>query len=369
VRTCVIGGGLAGALLAWRLAQATTDWQIDLLTGGSDRADATAASGGAIRAYETDPQQRRLATASMVELMASQTLRRWSGFHRVESVYLPGVRTDRTAVDRAVAEISVLLPGSATVVGDAELARRGWAGVPDGSVAVLEQLAGFTAPDRFRRSVLRDGLVRRRVTQVSGPVTAVAPDDRGSVTCRLADATTREYDIVVVAAGPWTATLLSTCGLPGAGFRTKSIQYSIYPVDGWRPSQFVDELTGLFGRPTADGGLLLGLPTTDWGIDPDAPPVAPMLHDEAARLAGLRFPQLRLGAPARRVGAADCYCDQYNLSLRPVIDSGHHLFTFSGGSGGSVKTALAASHRAAIQLIELGQPQELASAGLRKGQT
>jgi glycine/D-amino acid oxidase-like deaminating enzyme len=161
---------------------------------------------------------------------------------------------------------------------------------------------------------------------------------------------------VVVAAGQWTGKLLGASGHPAQRYRTKSIQYSIYRTGDWQPPIFVDETTGLYGRPTADGGLLLGLPVDLWDVDPDRPVVTRDMHDEAARLARHRFPGLALGPATSRVGSADCYADRPILSLRPVIDAGHRLFTFTGGAGGSVKTVLAASHRAANQLVEPANP-------------
>lgn len=143
----------------------------------------------------------------------------------------------------------------------------------------------------------------------------------------------------------------------------------MHRVGDWRPPQFVDGITGLYGRPTADGGLLLGLPTELWDVDPDRPPTTPELLDTAAGLAAAVFPRLRLGPATARVGSADCYAEQPMLSLRTVIDTDHRLFTFSGGAGSSVKTALAASHRAAIQLVEAGDRNELTSVGRRKGQS
>src|SRR5215475_8148860 len=109
MRACIAGGGLAGSLLAWRLAQAR-GWQIDLVLGERQHSDATAASGGAVRAFERHPEQRRLAVASMVELLGSQTLRRWADFRLADSVYLSG---DAGGLDAAVAEIEGVLPGSA----------------------------------------------------------------------------------------------------------------------------------------------------------------------------------------------------------------------------------------------------------------
>jgi len=351
VHGCIVGGGLAGSLLAWRIAHATADWQLDLVLG--PRPDATAASGGAVRAYESDPEQRRLAIASMVELLASRTLRQWSDYRPASAVSL---RRSADGLDAAIADIELMLPGSARLAGAAELASDGWADVHAGGVAVLERSAGYTSPGRWRDAVLAD--VRRRVSLVQATqatVTAVTPHGNGGLACTTADGRTREYDVVVLATGPWTPALLRASGLPAGGYRTKSIQYAVHPVDGWSPPQFVDEVTGLYGRPTADGGLLLGLPTDLWDVDPARPPTTPALLDDAARLATARFPRLRLGPATARVGSADCYAERPILSLRPVLDTEHRLFTFTGGAGGSVKTALAASHRAAIQLVESGQ--------------
>ncbi|HEY0638774.1 MAG TPA: FAD-dependent oxidoreductase, partial [Pseudonocardiaceae bacterium] len=206
-----------------------------------------------------------------------------------------------------------------------------------------------------------------RVTVHEGPAAPPAPQEDGSVLTGPA-ANPRRYDVVVVAAGPWTGALLRSAGLPHEGYRTKSIQYSLHPTGGWRPPHFVDGVTGLFGRPTDDGGLLLGLPTDLWDIDPAAPPTTPDLRDEATRLARARFPTLDVGDATEQVGSVDCYAERPVLALRPVLDSTHRLFTFSGGAGGSVKTALAAGQRAALQLVEARSTIESTSVGRRKGQ-
>jgi glycine/D-amino acid oxidase-like deaminating enzyme len=363
VRACIVGGGLAGSLLAWRLGQATTDWQLDLVPGERTRADATSASGGAVRAFEADPEQRRLACDSLVELLGSRTLREWSGYRRVDSVYL---RSVPDGLADMVAELDAMLPGSARIAPVAELERSGWAGLPADATAVVEREAGYTEPGRWRDAVFGDPAFRRRVRVHAGSVTAIEAAAT-SVSCAV-DGHRREYDVVVVAAGQWTGTLLGDSGHPAQRYRTKSIQYSIYRTGDWQPPIFVDETSGLYGRPTADGGLLLGLPVDLWDVEPDRPVVTPIVHDEAVRLARLRFPGLDLGPATSRVGSADCYADRPILSLRPVIDSDQRLFTFTGGAGGSVKTVLAASHRAAIQLVEPSQSTELTSVGRGKGQ-
>lgn len=363
MRTCVVGGGLAGTLLAWRLALAAPRDVIDLVLGARCRADATTASGGAVRAYEPDPEQRRLATASLVELLASPTLRRWARYQRVPSVYLPSGGPVATA---DLAQIDRSVPGSVQELSATGLARLGWADVHPGAVAVAEHRAGYLVPSRLRDAVLADAAVRRRVRPVPAALAALTIRDDDTLEC-MVGADRRRYDVVVIAAGAWTPGLLARAGLPAGEYRTKSIQYTVHRTEGWRPPQFVDEVIGLYGRPAPDGGLLLGLPTDQWGVDPDRPPVTPALHDQAARLARTRFPKLRIGPAARTVGGADCYGAHPTLSLRPVVDTGHRLFTFTGGAGGSVKTALAASQEAATTLAEDQDGPALTPLAPRKG--
>ena len=61
-----------------------------------------------------------------------------------------------------------------------------------------------------------------------------------------------------------------------------------------------------------------------------------------------------VGSPAVRAVSADSYAYPPLLALRPVRGSGDRVLTFAGGSGGSAKTALAASRRAAA-LLTLGR--------------
>jgi glycine/D-amino acid oxidase-like deaminating enzyme len=387
VRVLVIGGGLAGSLLAWRLAQ-RPGTAVEVRTGhagtggageagGTGGADATAASGGAVRAYDTLPEQRELAIASLVELLGSPVLRAWAGYRETGFAYLrhrAAVLGADAALAAEVAEIERALPGSADLTTPAEAfgasgasgafggqgAGPGWAG-DDTRVVVRERRAGQTSPGGLRDAVLADLAARPRAVLRDAPLD------------RLTVAIAREYDAVVLAAGAWTPALLRASGLPAGGYRTRSIQYTVYDAGPVRPPAFTDEETGLYGLPTADGGLLLGVPTREWDAPPGATSVvlsqpgqaasqpdqpasrpgqtAPQ-PDRAARLAAECFPRLKLGDARRRVGAADCYCDPPVLALRRVSGPVPRLFTFTGGSGGCAKSALAASQRAAGELTE-----------------
>ena len=337
MRVCVAGAGLAGSLLAWRLAQ-LPGLRVDLWTGpngsGSPR-DATAASGGAVRAYDALPEQRRLAIASLAELLGSPVLRDWARYRETGFAYL---RRDGSGLAAELAEIERELPGSAELTSPAEAfgARDrgggpGWATDRE-AIVVRERRAGCTSP-----ASLRDAAVADLAARPGALVRDAA----------LNGLMLGPYDAVVLAVGAWTPGLLRAFGLPAEGYRTRSIQYTVYDAGPVRPPAFADEQTGLYGLPTADGGMLIGLPTTEWDVPAGPGAVTRPLHDRAARLAAACLPGLKLGHTRHRVAAADCFCDPPVLALRPVSGPASGLFTFTGGSGGCAKTALAASQRAA----------------------
>lgn len=313
MRVGIVGAGIAGTLLAWRLAQAGA--QVTLATGPRGLRDATGASGGAVRAYEEDPLQRELATASLAELLASRTLRRWSAFRPLRSVIVGPVE------ETALAGID------ARRIGEDELAALGWAALEPGAVAVLEEGGGRIDPAALRDAVLRDLAAR--------PGAGVA------------ERVTSEPDVLVYAAGAWTPGLLRRAGLPAPGYRVKAIRYTVHRCHGPLPPIFSDG--ALYGMPLDGGRLLAGVATDEWGVEPGAPPPRPPA--DVAGLLRRRLPRLRLGPALRRVDATDCYTDPPVLSLRAIPGTGGRVHAFTGGSGGAAKTALAASARAAEQIL------------------
>jgi glycine/D-amino acid oxidase-like deaminating enzyme len=345
MRIAIVGGGLAGSLLAWRLAQLSGGPEVLLAPGPAAAADATAASGGAVRAYEVNPEQRALALASMAELAADPVLLDWSGFTDCGSVFLPdtGAAGDLT---EAVDQINATLAGSARLLNAEQLTRDGWAGLAEDRVGVFERQAGYLSPAGFRRAVLADLAGRRRVSLLAaGQVSELRPDSFSLAGRRW------QCDLVVLAAGAWTPSMLRTAGFDSGDLRTKSIQYTLYQASGALPTTFVDDSSGLFGKPDPNG-LLLGLPTNGWSAPPSGVPADLGLAERAAALASRTFPALRLQPVAPPVAAIDCYAESGLLALRPVAGSDGRLFTFTGGSGSAAKTALAASRRAAEQLVE-----------------
>lgn len=344
MRVVIVGAGLAGAALARQLSRRGA--RVTVFAGASGRhSDATGASGGLVRGFEPDPQAAVAAAESLAEFRRDPVLRAWSGYQQLTSTYVLAPDADTGATEAAVRVVDSLLPGSAALRPAAELPP--FRGLPAGAMAVVEQQAGYISPARLRGCLLADaGLAGAELSRAA--VTG-ARDDPAVV---LADGRVRRCDALVLAAGPWTPRLLDEWDLPGQRLRTKQIQYTLGRAAPPGLGAFVDDTSGLYGRPVSARLFLLGLPSDRWQVDPAEVAADPML----ARRVTLRAAQ-RLGlaawpgAGSRTVASLDCYpAGRGGLRLRGVLP-GSSVFTFTGGSGGAAKTALFAARRAAAELV------------------
>ncbi|GAA1987108.1 FAD-dependent oxidoreductase [Kitasatospora viridis] len=350
VRTAIVGGGLAGAALAWRLTELGLKPTLFTSEQGR-RTDATQASGGLLRGFETDPARARAAAESLAELRASPLLRGWADYRELDSTVVLPPGTDPAALHTVLRLLDELLPGSAELRQLPDL--KPFLDLPPGSVAVVERQAGYLSPAALRDALLAQA-VRAGATVRTDPVLRVLPEG----TVRTAGGATAEYDTVVLATGPWTPGLLAAWGLPGGGLRSKRIQYTLGRGTPPGLGAFVDETCGLYGRPAGPGRFLLGLPTDEWDVDPAAPRTD---ADLARRVAELAAQRLGLdswpGPDAVTVAAADCYAPAGGLRLRACLP-GAALLSFTGGTGGAAKYALLAARSAAAAVFSGETPDE-----------
>ncbi|MEZ0089552.1 NAD(P)/FAD-dependent oxidoreductase [Streptacidiphilus sp. EB129] len=347
MRIGIVGSGVAGALLAWQLRTRTSQVSTDLYVGELRSGyDATGASGGMVRGFDPDLTAARQASESLAEIRSSSTLREWSDYREIGSVYL---LPEGSEIGSALKYVDTFLPGSAEVVDrDRLTADYPFRGLPDGVLGVTERQAGFISPARLRNALLSELTAAGGVTVLWGRVSAVTE----APAVRLAGGSVNEYDAVILATGAWTPQLLEASNLPEAALRTKVIQYTVCTLRLPGLGVFVDETTGMYGRPLDADTFLLGLPGNQWGIDPDTVSVDSALAERVVACGRSRFSgeaAARITA-VRSVTAFDCYHDDPGLALRPVGD-GNTLFTFTGGGGGAAKTAFVASRQAADALL------------------
>ncbi|CCK28606.1 FAD dependent oxidoreductase [Streptomyces davaonensis JCM 4913] len=343
----VIGGGIAGAALAWRLRLLDPASDITLFVGHhSVRGDATGASGGMVRGFETDAESCVAATESLAELVASPVLRDWADYREVGSHYVLEPGDVDVAALASIVEAG--LPGSLTWSAVEDLSEPcPLRGLPQGAVAVVERQGGYFSPHRLRTSITSE-LLRSRVVVSQEPVTGVRPDGTLQGVDRVHAG---GFRAVVVAAGAWTPHLLLDRDPAADGFRTKAIQYVRCPVAPPGLGAFTDETSGLYGRPLADGGFLLGVPTQRWGVDPDGVGVDPSLIGTLLDVVAERLGLTLNPSGLEGFGSADCYHREPGLALRD-LERASPVYTFTGGSGGAAKTVLAASRTAAARLLD-----------------
>lgn len=341
MRAAVVGGGLAGAALAWRLTGLGA--RVTVFTGGGGPGpDATGASGGLVRAFEPDPEAGRLAAESLADLRGDPVLAAWAGYQQLSSTYVLPPEADPAAVRAALTVADDLVPGSARLVRGRD--RAGLRGLPDGTVAVRERHAGYISPARLRGCLLAAAYAAG-ARHCPRPVTGIRPDPA----VELADGV-RRFDAVVLATGPWTPRLLADWGLGDQRLRTRQIQYTLGRARLPGLGAFVDETSGLYGRPVSSRLFLLGLPIDRWQVTPEEVTADRGLAHRVAPLAARRLGLTAWPGPgARTVTSLDCYAPHGGLRLRGCLP-GVAVHTFTGGSGGAAKTALAAARRAAAEL-------------------
>ncbi|MCZ4125344.1 NAD(P)/FAD-dependent oxidoreductase [Streptomyces sp. H39-S7] len=345
MRICVVGGGLAGMLLAWRLVR-HPGLRVTLVTGAPGTRDSTGVSGGLVRGFEADPRAAESAARSLQELRASALLREWSEYRETGSLYI----LHSAPPLRRLIDVDRSLPGSVLILDRRELAARyGFSDLPEDSAAVLERHAGYFSPDALRRGARADFVARGGLLDATDLRSLDRPEG-GELGYRTG-AGRGTADLVVLAAGGWTGRLLTGLGLPAPDLRTKVIQCALYATSGDHPPPFVDETSGLYGRPAGPDRMLLGLPTDRWDTDPGQRVFLDREERTVRQTAARRLPGLALNPPHHFIAMSEAYAPEGRLALRPALPYPSGLFTFTGGSGGAAKTALAASSAAAGELL------------------
>jgi glycine/D-amino acid oxidase-like deaminating enzyme len=248
--------------------------------------------------------------------------------------------------DHCAWPLRVLLPDE----GKARFPAFEWAGV---GAAVYEERAGYASPRQVTKALLNlatsSGAVVAERTAVAGIHTR-----RGRVAgVRLASSSFAAdivaADIVVVAAGAWSRELLTGLGL-ALPLRTKRIQYNFFRVPGApRHPAFIDDTTGVYGRPDEAGTSLIGMALDEWDVPLAPAAVNPATTTAIHHAAGKRAPWLTGARVAGGVSGFDAYTPDGH-ALVGFDDQVEGLFLATGCSGGGFKMALGVGQRVAAAL-------------------
>ena len=214
IRVVIVGGGLMGLSAAFHLRRADPGTRVTVLERARVGAAASGASAAGVRAMGRDPAERALALASLA---------RWPGLDRELEAPTRYRRTGglRLALDEAawraaepwVAEQRA--DGVAVELVDAPGARALAPGIAAGCLGGVHapgdgQAEALPATEAFAHAARRSGA---RVEEGAG-VRGLAVDRGRVVGVERGDGARETGDVVIVAAGAWSATLLAGIGVP-----------------------------------------------------------------------------------------------------------------------------------------------------------
>ncbi|MGH3979774.1 MAG: NAD(P)/FAD-dependent oxidoreductase [Pseudonocardiaceae bacterium] len=347
-RIAVVGGGVSGAAILEALTRAGIG-RPTLFEKAGVAAGATGLSGGLVRVYHTDPFLSDLAADSVPGLRRlDAALSSSMGYVQAGSLYLEAehrVRRMREEVERLRGRcdwpLRVLLPDE----GKARFPAFEWAGV---GAAVYEERAGYASPRQTTKALLSLATSRGAVVAEGTPVIGIRAR-RGRVAGVRLPSSSFAADIVVVAAGAWSRDLLTGMGL-AVPLRSKRVQYNLFRVPGApRHPAFIDDTTGVYGRPHEPGTSLIGMALDEWDVAlrPAAidPSTSAAIHDAAQQ----RASWLKGATVAGGASGFDAYTPDGH-ALLGFDDQVEGLFLATGWSGGGFKMALGVGQRVAAAL-------------------
>ena len=348
----VVGGGILGATIAHELG-ARRGHAVTLFDGGGvGRAGATGTSGGIVRVFDRDED------ALMSALEGLRFYRAASGGTLVHArfaacgfFYL--LRSVDRGVEAALGRLAANGYRAELMTAAGARQRFPWLVIHAGEALVYEPDAGCVDPAAVARALAdracAGGVLHLRREHVTGIAV-----ENGRAAGVETSSGRHPADVVVVAAGIGTRSLLATLGID-LGLRTKRIQYvSVTAGVPW--PAFFDEVTGLYGRPDGDGARGVGAGRVGdssalWNVDPEGPREMDGVTAESI----ITLSRSRLAWAPGSASSTDgtLRFDSYTPTRRPLVGAAPlvgDLFLAAGMCGTGVKMAPAIA-RAVAEMV------------------
>ena len=341
----VVGGGIVGVSAA--LACAKLGFRVALVEKTRLAQGATGWSGGVVRRFHLDPDERERAKSGF-PFLSSPLSDGSSSFYRTGFLYFPSFgerQRTRALVDRGHVDSSFrwitphIIKERWSIEGDLGAVYEHAAGCLDPRIVCLDIGRQFIA---YKGEIL-EGIRLESIGQSGESVTLAT--SAGLITSRCA----------VLSTGHFTPTLLDSIGVAHSLF-SRTIQVCLFAAD--IPAEvpaFTDEYFDIYGRPgTQPGTIYVGTPTV---IERD-PSIGfeqfDLQHAALIRQRGLqRFPWMK---DARLIGGlrhADCYSRKSSSPVHRLQGKYDRIVIAAGFSGGGIKMAPWAGSEVALYISQI----------------
>ncbi|WP_368493403.1 NAD(P)/FAD-dependent oxidoreductase [Bacillus pseudomycoides] len=329
----IIGGGIIGAAIQYYLTKQNITNTI-LLEKNSFSSGSTGQSGGFIRVYHNDPYLTEIAKEGINDFFSiSEEVK----FKQTGMLYVEN-ETQHIKMEKQIGELKK--SGHKISILSSEVLKKEFEfiNLPKNSCVAYEEQAGYISPSlatntwietsKTKGALACEGIEVKEILMDNNCVVGVKTS-YGTIYCKH----------IVVAAGAWSGNILDTIGIK-IPVRSKIIQIHFFDGIGQKDHPiFIDDSTGLYGRPDNLGTSLVGYPVDKYDIDPDKKmSIDPNDLEKMLQNSKSRLPYLNKNL---FIGGRRSF-DAYTSDNRGIIEQfpqAEGLIVATGWSGGGVKLA------------------------------
>jgi sarcosine oxidase subunit beta len=349
----IIGAGIHGSSAAYHLANAGA--HVTVVERLTPAGGPTGLSSGVCRAYYTNPFLAEMARDSIRMMADFDEIGQGhdSGYRRTGLLFLHPPN-DASEVTENAARLNSL-GIRVELFGTDALARQFPQFVYDGiGIGAFEVDAGYADPAGTTAGMMAGALAAGATLRARTTIDQLSQRPGGGAALRLANGETLEAERLLIAAGPWTASLVRQLGVDLPLTVERHVVATVHLEDTGTPRiGHGDLVTGYYCRPEGADQYLMGWTHASDQVDPDRfdPTIR---HDEELELENAvarRFPALHDAQP--RGGWASLY--DVSPDWQPVIgEIADGVFVDAGSSGHGFKLAPALGKKVAA--LVMGEP-------------
>lgn len=340
MKIVIVGAGIIGAAIFNELTEKYKNKVTIVEQGRAAELGATSMSGGIIRCFDQSLERMKLAQYSLNQY------RNFKNYGDAESVFVETgcvypihIKKDleqlKSSIDQLRINVKLQFIDKSKL--EELLPDTSW---NDYQGAILEMEAGYFCPKYATQSLINYGLKKGGNLLEHTKCLQILHHENQIQGIRT-QSENIEADLVILCGGAWSSQLAlrSNINLPRS-IRTKVIQMAKFNKGSHSNEKvpaFIDESTGLYGRATSFNQLMIGVPTSEWDIDPDR--FYQPNKDHFSKIFSTARPiwKLSLSDSNEHICKFDAYTDDEEPIVQPSDMEG--LYWATGFSGGGFKFA------------------------------